>query len=44
MLQGLEEDESFLNFSYLTAAFYNFFEILSKNLEKNRFKGKRKQY
>ena len=34
MIENMEEDESILNFSYLTAAFYNFLTISSKNYDK----------
>ena len=34
MIEDMEEDESILNFSYLTAAFYNFLTISSKNYDK----------
>ena len=34
MIENMEEDESILNFSYLTAEFYNFLTISSKNYDK----------
>ena len=34
MFHNLEEDQSILNFSYLTAVFYQFFTISVKNFEK----------
>ena len=40
MLQNLEEDESILNFAFLTAAFYKFFTISSKNFEQINLKEK----